>query len=434
MKRSNLKTTLTTILLLASGLPVFFIARWNAIQADILLQWAADREGKAIFARIMHESGISPGMVYRNPELLKEQIAQDTSIAAAGVMLGETVIASYSKQELSKTNFSAPQPGAKIIDSNFSAYRKFSGPGAGNGRRGAGHGPPWMRDSSNEPGQSEPEKRISFYFIFQGPDRAIVAPLTYQKYLWPIAWLLLSVLWAGIMLYQNKMTLMEKSLQKESHLASIGKMSARLAHEIKNPLGAIRGIAQLLEKKLNDQAALKSLPQTIEKETFRLEELTKNILDFARPADLKPVRININAAIADTMSFFRLHQPQHKIEFSLPDQNVFVLCDDNATRQIIINLLKNAVDATKEADTIKLEVKFDNERVKIQIFNPGQLSPEIEENKFEPFYSTKVKGYGLGLSISKKLAEQQNGSLKLENHGKNLVMAELSLPRDAENE
>ncbi len=437
MNNFNRKKMLATALIAISGIFVFLISSWNARQAQILLNWAAEREGKNAFTRLVHENGMSPGILFRSPDLLAQQIASDSTIIAAGMMVGDEVIASYSTspQKYAEKILQNPPMGTTILDSELTLYRKSSGPGSGHGGRwqGSGNGPPWMRNSpSLENGNTE--NRISFYLVFAGPDRALIAPLIYQKYLWPVVWLLLSLLWGIILINQSKLAELQQQLQKESHLAAIGKMSARLAHEIKNPLGAIRGMAQLLDKKLTEQAALRNMTQTIEKETFRLEELTRSILDFAKPAELKPTEMNFNTVVSDAVSLFALQNSSAKIETKLPEHPVFGLGDENAIRQILLNLLKNAIDASPEDIPVSIGLSAGNSGLTIRIVNAGQLDDEVKEHLFEPFFSTKIRGYGLGLPICLKLARQLNGVLTLKNLDCEQVVAELYLPGSEQHE
>ncbi|MFZ5952747.1 MAG: sensor histidine kinase [Candidatus Rifleibacteriota bacterium] len=425
------RKVLTAILISISGILVFFISNWNSNQAALLTQWAAEREGKAAFTRIVHENGMSPGMLFQAPELLENAIASDSEIAAAGIMLGHNVLASFSKiSEIVQHPAMKSLPiGATILTDQFTLYRKHSGPGSGGGGRwhGGGQGPPWMRSQNDEP--PDPENRISFYLVFKGPDRKLIAPLIYQKYLWPVVWLIGSLLWLTILYNQSRMAELQQVMQKESHLAAIGKMSARLAHEIKNPLGAIRGMSQFLEKKLVDQPTLKAMTQTIEKETFRLEELTRSILDYSKPTEIKFEKILLNSVVSDSICIFRLDHNDVKIILNLPETDLEISSDGNAVKQILINLLKNAFESSS-IHPVTVKVTASEENFCIRVINSGQISPEVLPHLFEPFISTKTSGYGLGLSISRKLAEKLNGKLTLKNLDADKVCAELILPRN----
>ena len=193
MNNLNGKNLLALILIVASGILVSVLSTWNSQQAKTLLTWVAEREGKAAFTRMVHENGASPGILFRAPELLDQIVASDSEILTAGLMMGEEIIASFSKRPelLLMPVMKNPPMGATILDENLTLYRKQSGPGAGSGGRwqGAGQGPPWRRNLSGQ--NAETDDRISFFLIFSGPDRNLIAPLIYQKILWPVVWMIL---------------------------------------------------------------------------------------------------------------------------------------------------------------------------------------------------------------------------------------------------
>jgi signal transduction histidine kinase len=207
-------------------------------------------------------------------------------------------------------------------------------------------------------------------------------------------------------------------------------MSARLAHEIKNPLGAIRGMAQLLQKRLkgeqdSDRAVMAT---TIEQETFRLEELTRSILDFARPQECRILPLNITAVVEDMLRMFNQQLAEGQI--AAPSGTTAVECsgDENALRQILLNLLKNAVEAAEDPTAVRLEIVEGADDIALRVYNRGgYMTEQMFEDIFTPFVSSKVKGYGLGLPVSRRLAEQMGGSLRLANAASGEIMAELKL-------
>ncbi|MBU1107519.1 MAG: HAMP domain-containing histidine kinase [Candidatus Riflebacteria bacterium] len=445
-------TGLILFLVVVSGIMALLMSRWNSDQIEVLLQWAAEKEGRALYTRIIHESSLSPMLLLQQPELLATEMADESSILAAGIMQGSSIVASFTSQP--DYNFDlALLPDdreAVMLDESTTLYRRISGPAhnratgaAQSGRRygggpgfGAGRGMGQGRQRFDEPfGDSESDSsRVSIYLVFTGPDRSIVQPLILQKNLWPAVWLVFSLLWVIIHLMQSRTSRLQVMLQKESHLTDIGKMSARLAHEIKNPLGAIRGMAQLLQKKLKGEqdADRAAMATTIEQETFRLEELTRSILDFARPQECLILPLNFTAIVEDTLRMFNQQLADGKIA-ALSQANVTeCVGDENAIRQILLNLLKNAVDAAGDPSTIHLKILETDGHVALRVYNPGaHMSDQMLEDIFTPFVSTKVKGYGLGLPVSRKLAEQQGGSLRLSNSTAGEIMAELKLKREA---
>jgi len=325
----------------------------------------------------------------------------------------------------------------KATGSAHAGRRRGDGQGTGTGPgsgRGMGPGRQFSEETMGE--RSSDDERLSIFLVFSGPDRSIVQPLILQKYLWPAVWLVFSLLWLVISLLQSRTARLKVMLQKESHLSDIGKMSARLAHEIKNPLGAIRGMAQLLQKKLKSERAddeRVEMATTIEQETFRLEELTRSILDFARPQECRILPLNITAVVEDTLRMFNQQMTAGMISSPSVARAVACFGDENALRQILLNLLKNALDAVEDPAAIRLEIIEESEVVAVRIYNhSNNMSDQMLEDAFMPFVSTKVKGYGLGLPVSRKLAEQLGGSLRLANSAPGEIMAELILRKAVE--
>lgn len=448
----RLMVLLTPVIIVTTGILALLIAGWNSSQIEPLLQWTAEKEGRAIYARVIHESTLSPTIILQNPELLEVAISEDKEIFAVAIMQGDQMIASFSKRaDIIIAVADLPkETGARVINNEMSIYRRFFGPGSGSGpgsRQGSGlggkgsgdergnqhngKGPRWMRNESGEaPEGNDMPLRFSIIFAFSGPDKELVIPLIYQKFLWPIVWLFLTTLWVIILWMQKHSTKLQAERQKEAHLAAIGKMSARLAHEIKNPLGAIRGMAQLLQKRLKESNEL-SMVKTIEQETFRLDDLTRSILDYSKPAECSVIPLNPIAIVNSSIDLFKQQNTQAKIDCKTPETNLICSGDENAIRQIMLNLLKNASDAAGNDQKITIEIIADNDNAKIRVINPGSaLSRQMIADAFEPFVSTKTHGYGLGLPISKRLAEMQGGSLSLKNLSPNMIVAELTLKLD----
>ncbi len=445
--RRKLTLALTPVLIIASGILAFILSGWNASRIAPLRQWAAERDGKELYTEIIHEGPMSPGQLLQQPEELAALVASFPQVTAAFMMQGSEIVASYSNlTEFELQTKQLPhETGAIVLNDQFSLYRRFFGPGATseNGRRrshdgnvgGIGRGPRWMRSDSEPNDQTEALSsgqmpRMSIVFVFQNSDRQLIMPLVYQKWLWPAVWFALTILWALVLLFQRRAASLLAQIQKESHLATIGQMSARLAHEIRNPLGAIRGMAQILQKKLSDENQL-AMARTIEQETFRLDNLTGGILDFSRPPIINPARIDISSVVSDTLKLFQQRNPELKFNFRAPEEPVLCVGDENAIRQVFLNLLKNAADAAEAENLpISVEIALSEQNVSIRVINAGEpMSEKRLEEIFEPFVSSKAHGYGLGLPISRKLADSMGGSLYLFNGEDHSIVAEFILPQ-----
>lgn len=212
---------------------------------------------------------------------------------------------------------------------------------------------------------------------------------------------------------------------RAEHLAYIGKMSAVLAHEIRNPLGTIKGFAQLLGEKLNGSHA--ELLSPILTETSRLEALVKDLLLYGRPA--APVLQSLEArSVLDTM---RAHAGRLDSQFHAEAEAVTFRSDPDLLEQALLNLVRNASEAVRDtpggcvwlrAEAAKAGVVF-----RVSDNGPG-LSGEARRRLFEPFYTSKAFGTGLGLATTRKLVESLGGTLRIGDRQEGGTVAEILLP------
>ncbi len=200
------------------------------------------------------------------------------------------------------------------------------------------------------------------------------------------------------------------------HLAHIGKMAAVLAHEIRNPLGTIKGFAQLIGEKTAPQH--QALVEPILTETARLEKLVNNLLLYGRP----PAPSIRKADWKETLTPLEAHARQmigaRDIRFVAGDPGLEWATDPQILQQALLNLLRNAVDAIGEtpAGEVKLEIRRHEPRgLTLSVIDNGPGIPEeVRARLFEPFHTTKAFGTGLGLSITRKLVQSLGGELALE--------------------
>jgi len=218
--------------------------------------------------------------------------------------------------------------------------------------------------------------------------------------------------------------------RRSERLAALGQLSAGLAHEIRNPLGVIKGSAEMLTQKLGDSNPLATeLAGYISTETNRLSALVTRFLDFARPlhADLTPSDISavLERALNDVAQFWKGAPVRVDKEYqpNLP----LVPLDEGLCEQAFVNIIQNAYDAMSTEGGGKLLVKVarsmrntrdgsSTEGVEIRIGDSGPGIPaELQEQIFNPFVTTKKSGVGLGLSIVSKIIDGHHGSVRIEN-------------------
>ena len=216
--------------------------------------------------------------------------------------------------------------------------------------------------------------------------------------------------------------------RRSERLAALGQLSAGLAHEIRNPLGVIKGSAEMLTQKLGDSNPLGTeLAGYISSETNRLSALVTRFLDFARPlhADLIPNDIStvIDRALNDVAQFWKggAVRVEKNYEPNLPP----VPIDEGLVEQAFVNIVQNAYDVmSATGGVLRVNVArarrsardrdaVDGVEVRIADSGPG-IPPELREQIFNPFVTTKKNGVGLGLSIVSKIIDGHHGSIRVE--------------------
>ena len=216
-----------------------------------------------------------------------------------------------------------------------------------------------------------------------------------------------------------------KSLNEEvarnKRLASLGKLSAGIAHEIRNPLSSIRGLAQFVYSSFKKNDARKEDLDTIIQEVDRLNLLIVQVLDFAKIKKLNLSQFSINELVVKIVEFLKLEIKNKKIDFHLSlSQEIPSICaDENQVRQIIMNVVINSIQAIKINGKIKITTENSKLKeklaIKLIIEDNGIGIPESELSQiFDPFFTKKDKGTGLGLSIVYKLVENHQGEIKVE--------------------
>jgi nitrogen-specific signal transduction histidine kinase len=230
---------------------------------------------------------------------------------------------------------------------------------------------------------------------------------------------------------------------KSDRLSYIGLVASGLAHEIKNPLTAIRGAAQLLAKEIPPGTESIQCCRVIVEETDRMNRLLEELLTLGRPHRIEVRPVNINQ-ILDELILLESKSPTTRgIEFikefdpSLP----YVPGDEARLKQVFLNLIRNAIEAMKERGTVRVRSKFATEYVTmdpgekkkthiiVEIEDNGPGIPEEEQEKiFIPFYTTKPKGTGLGLPLCLQIIEEHKGTIKAHSTPEKGTLFRIALP------
>ncbi len=213
--------------------------------------------------------------------------------------------------------------------------------------------------------------------------------------------------------YSKRLDTLNKTQMEKKHLATLGEMSAVLAHEIRSPLSAIKGFAQYMNEKKEDGPSSEGLGVIIE-ESQRLEQLTEELLVYARMGESVDGEFSISRLIEEAEGFLSFGEKSITIEKGLSaDDNIYT--DRGKLRQVLINVMQNAVDSIGVEGKIKVTTEVDHKSLLISIRDTGEgMDEKTMQNVLNPFFTTKSRGTGLGLAIVSNLLNSLNGSLNIE--------------------
>ncbi|MEW6238370.1 MAG: ATP-binding protein [Candidatus Omnitrophota bacterium] len=227
--------------------------------------------------------------------------------------------------------------------------------------------------------------------------------------------------------FQKEVDQTKAQLEHASKLASLGELAAGIAHEINNPLAIVAEEAGLMKDLMNpqfgeeaSQEEMLSHLDEIRQAAFRCRDITRKLLSFARKSDFHPEACNLHALIDDVADGLLGNElALSGIEFvrNYRLEDPFLFLDGNQLRQVLLNLLKNAIDAIKPPGTIAVETSLEDKEVHLKISDTGKgIPPEAIDKIFLPFFTTKDvgKGTGLGLSVSFGIVKNMGGSLQVQ--------------------
>jgi len=210
-----------------------------------------------------------------------------------------------------------------------------------------------------------------------------------------------------------KKTYEEMVYQKS--LAEIGKISFIVAHEVKNPLGIIKGGVDILKKPEVDQETKKQMILYIEEEIKRLDRFIKDFLSLARPKRPELKEIDLSQFMQNLKQKVKMGFPEKKISIVFQENLPRFISDPVLIERVLVNLIKNAYEAG--ANEVKIEIAQTEDKWIIKVIDNGPGIPEEEKEKiFEPFYTTKAKGTGLGLVFVSQAVYALGGKIELKNH------------------
>jgi len=210
---------------------------------------------------------------------------------------------------------------------------------------------------------------------------------------------------------------MEKIMRRADKLAALGQLSLGLSHQIRTPLGTIKALTSLIKADTAPDEQVAKYLNIIMDEVNRLDELSRQLLDFAGESYLKLERVNINSLLLKVLFLGKLNRPQVRIsiEENLQPDLQPVCGDSELLIHAFMNLMINAMDAIENEGTIKVATRQEKEWAVITISDSGAgIPPDAMEKIFNPFYTTKDNGTGLGLSIVHKIVDEHGGHIEVD--------------------
>ncbi len=222
-------------------------------------------------------------------------------------------------------------------------------------------------------------------------------------------------------------------LIEQEKLAAIGRLASSVAHEIRNPVAIISSALEASGSEAFPPNEREEMNRVAMMESRRLEKLTTDFLSYANlgPTRFEPLDLGTLAGYVEGIVRVQATQKQLRLDMEAGcEDSCVVHGNEGQLQQVLLNLMRNAVDAAPEASTIRVRVQPEAPAsARITIENAGPAIPEEAVGRiFEPFFTQKVGGTGLGLAIAKRIVEQHGGTLELERNATDCVMFAITLP------
>ena len=221
---------------------------------------------------------------------------------------------------------------------------------------------------------------------------------------------------------RTKLVHSQSLLEKQEKLATLGTLAAGIAHEIRNPLTSLKARLYTLEKHLQAVPAARKDTDIINAEISRLERIVQDVLSFARPSDPRLETIAADTVIREVQGLMSPDLERRGLQLVYEaGPELFIRADSGHLKQVLINLVRNAAEAIEDAGTVTLRTRAaraplggrETDAVVLEVSDTGKgIPPEVEKRLFDPFFSTKETGTGLGLSTAARIVEKHGGMLQ----------------------
>lgn len=209
----------------------------------------------------------------------------------------------------------------------------------------------------------------------------------------------------------------EEQLKRAERLSALGELSASMAHEIRNPLGAIKGAAEILKDTYTEGDARFEFVQILLKETDRLNHILQEFLDFARSKQAELKKVSLSETIESVLVLISQQAKKSgiRLEKRFYEGDLTVYADKDLLKQAFLNLVLNAIQSMPEGGTLTIETALDGLEVVAKVSDTGiGMDDEIRKKLFTPFFTTKKNGTGLGLAIVYRIIQGHGGKVDVD--------------------